>query len=97
MLPVVSGESTTRTQILVYSVLLVPIGLAPYIMGFGGLTYGIVAAVLGAIFLGLAVQIRAFRDQRKIRRAAMRLFAFSIFYLTALFATLLIERLAHLV
>jgi protoheme IX farnesyltransferase len=97
MLPVVSGPSTTRTQILIYSVILVPIGLAPYFLGFGGVVYGLVAGVLGAIFLGLAIQIRALSDEQKIRRAAIRLFGFSIFYLTALFATLLIERLAHLV
>ncbi len=97
MLPVVSGESTTRTQILIYSVFLIPIGLAPYLMGFGGITYGIIAAGLGAVFLALAIQIRVLRDEKKIRRTAIRLFGFSIFYLTALFATLLIERLAHLV
>jgi len=96
MLPVVAGEKVTRTQILIYSLVLVPVGLAPYMLGFGGLAYGIVAGVLGAVFLGLAIQIRLSRDQQIIRRAAGRLFGFSIFYLTALFATLLVERVVHL-
>jgi len=97
MLPVVAGEKATRTQILIYSVLLVPTGLAPVFMGFGGIAYTIVASVFGAIFLALSIQIRVSRDQTTIRRACGRLFGFSILYLTALFATLLVERLAHLV
>jgi protoheme IX farnesyltransferase len=97
MLPVVAGEKATRTQILLYSVLLVPTGLAPAIMGFGGIGYAIVATVLGAIFLGLAVKIRLSRDQHTIRRTCGQLFGFSILYLTALFATLLVERLAQLI
>jgi protoheme IX farnesyltransferase len=97
MLPVVAGEKATRTQILIYSVLLVPVGIAPYWLGFGGIAYAIVSGILGAIFLALAVQIRFTRDESRIRRAAGRLFGFSIFYLTALFATLLAEQLVRLI
>jgi protoheme IX farnesyltransferase len=95
MLPVVAGERATRTQILIYSIILIPIGVAPAIIGFGGLGYAVVSSVLGAIFLALAARIAFLKDQTKIRRTAGQLFAFSILYLTALFGTLLVERLMH--
>ncbi len=97
MLPVVAGERATRTQILIYSILLVPIGIAPFAMGFGGIVYGVVSIGLGAVFLALAVRLKVLGDVKAIRRTAGRLFGFSIFYLFALFATLLVERLVHLV
>jgi protoheme IX farnesyltransferase len=96
MLPVVAGERATRTQILIYSVLLVPIGFAPVVLGFGGVAYAIVSGGLGLAFLWLAARICFLRDEAKIRRTAGKLFAFSILYLTALFGTLLVERLFSL-
>lgn len=95
MLPVVAGERATRTQILIYSIILVPTGIAPAIMGFGGIGYAIVSGVLGTVFLALAARIAFLTDTTRIRRTAGQLFAFSILYLTALFGTLLVERLMH--
>ena len=96
MLPVVSGESTTRSQILIYSIALAPIGIAPWLIGLGGTAYGIIALVMTALFLALAVQIRVARDPATIKVTARRLFAFSILYLFVLYATLLVERLVHM-
>ena len=96
MLPVVSGESTTRSQILIYSIALAPIGIAPWLIGLGGTAYGIIALVMTAVFLALAVQIRVARDPATIKVTARRLFAFSILYLFVLYATLLVERLVHM-
>ncbi|MCW0232484.1 MAG: heme o synthase [Ferrovibrio sp.] len=88
MLPVVAGDRETRRQILLYSLLLVPITLSPWILGLAGPLYGSATAVLGAIFLGLAVRIwRGTGD-----RAAKHMFAYSILYLFLLFALLLAER-----
>ena len=88
MLPVVAGDRETRRQILIYSLLLVPITLSPWALGLAGSLYGGVTAVLGAIFLGLAVRIwRGTGD-----RAAKHMFAYSILYLFLLFALLLAER-----
>src|ERR1700755_3567536 len=53
MLPVVAGRTATTTQIVVYSVLLVPISVLPWVLGFAGALYGVVALVCGAIFVGL--------------------------------------------
>jgi heme o synthase len=87
MLPVVSGVRETRKQILLYSVLLLPVSLAPWFLGFGGLVYVATATVLGAVFLGLAILVRV----NEADRHARALFAFSIFYLFALFAALLVD------
>jgi protoheme IX farnesyltransferase len=91
MLPVVSGEDETRRQILIYSLILVPIGIAPYAMGFGGLAYGIVSIASGALFTLLAVRVFRVRTGAAATKAARDLFAFSILYLFVLFATLLGE------
>jgi protoheme IX farnesyltransferase len=90
MLPVVAGEVSTRWQILLYTLLLVPLGVAPWALGFAGLLYGTVACVTGAIMLLLAVQVLF--ERAPAERASRNLFAFSILYLFLLFAVLLVER-----
>ncbi|MBO0742602.1 MAG: heme o synthase [Hyphomicrobiaceae bacterium] len=91
MLPVVAGQDVTRKQIVIYAALLLPVGLAPTIVGLAGGLYAVVALGLGAIFLALALAIYRTREGRAADQAARRLFAFSILYLFALFATLLVE------
>jgi protoheme IX farnesyltransferase len=92
MLPVVAGEEETRRQIVIYSALLVPIGVAPVVIGLGGVAYGIVSTLLGAVFLSMALQLWRTEDQAERITVARRLFGFSILYLFGLFATLLVER-----
>ena len=87
MLPVVAGAEETRRQILIYSVVLAPIGASPWLFGYAGLAYGIVAIVSGAAMIALSWQLwRTPSDQ-----TARRLFGFSILYLFVLFAVLLAE------
>jgi protoheme IX farnesyltransferase len=90
MLPVVAGDAATRLQILLYTLVVVPIGIAPWPLGYAGLLYGATSVVTGAIMVLLAVQV--FRERRPAERAARNLFAFSILYLFLLFAVLLVER-----
>jgi protoheme IX farnesyltransferase len=87
MLPVVAGKTETKRQILVYASLLVPLSFAPILLGMAGMTYGVVIALMGACFLLLAVRVTRERGGR----AARHLFRFSILYLFALFAALIIE------
>jgi len=95
MMPVVKGEASTRTQILIYSVLLVPLAASPWFIGGAGAFYGIAALALSSAFLALSLPVA-------MRRAApgdtmkpeKRLFAFSILYLFALFAVLVVDRVA---
>ena len=90
MMPVVKGDATTRLQILLYTLLVVPLGIAPWPLGYAGVLYGTVSVVTGLGMLVLAVQV--FRERRPVERACRNLFAFSILYLFLLFAVLMIER-----
>ena len=87
MLPVVAGRAATTRQILIYSALLVTASVLPWALGFAGPIYGAIAAICGAIFVGLAFQLN--RSGETDRRAAHRLFVFSISYLFVLFAAAL--------
>jgi protoheme IX farnesyltransferase len=89
MLPVVAGRAATTRQILIYSGLLVLASELPLVLGFAGTIYGVIVAVCGALFLLLARQLN--RSIEADRRAAHRLFVFSIFYLFVLFAALLVD------
>jgi protoheme IX farnesyltransferase len=89
MLPVVAGRAATTRQILIYSGLLVLVSELPWVLGFAGAVYGAIAAICGALFLLLARQLNGSIEGD--RRAAHRLFVFSIVYLFALFAGLLID------
>jgi protoheme IX farnesyltransferase len=90
MMPVVAGDTSTRRQILLYTLILVPLGIAPWPLGYTGAFYGVTAIVTGAIMLGLGWQV--LRESRPVETASRRLFAFSILYLFLLFAVLLAER-----
>jgi protoheme IX farnesyltransferase len=89
MLPVVAGRAATTRQILIYSGLLALASALPWILGFAGTVYGAIAAICGAIFLLLAGQLNW--SIGADRRAAHRLFVFSIVYLFVLFAALLVD------
>lgn len=88
MLPVVSGKRETKRQILIYTILLAPVAVAPTLLGFAGWIYGSAAILLSAMFLAAAVAVC--RDDTD--RSAKRTFGFSIFYLFALFALLIVDR-----
>jgi heme o synthase len=96
MLPVTHGAKTTRWHILAYAILLPPLALAPAFTGLGGVIYTAVAALGGMAFVGLAIRVAASRAGEDLGveadKPARAMFAFSIFYLFALFAALLIER-----
>lgn len=94
MLPVAAGEDETRRQILAYSLVFVPIAVSPVFIGLGGIAYGVVSVGLGAMFLWHAYRVFKTREGAEADDAARALFKFSIFYLFALFAVLLIEKVA---
>src|SRR5581483_4241684 len=90
MLPVVAGEAETRRQILIYALVLAPIGASPWLLGYAGIAYGAVALAGGAWMVALAW--RLYRAPFPGREAiAKRLFGVSILYLFVLFAALLAE------
>ncbi len=91
MLPNVAGPDATRRQILAYTLLLAPLGVAPVALGFGGLAYAVVSVIGGAGMLALAWQVFRLRTGERSLKVAQQLFGFSILYLFAIFATLLAE------
>ena len=95
MLPVVAGQDETRRQILLYSIGLVVLAVAPTLTGLGGLTYLLASIALGAVFLKLAVDVYRIREGREADGASKRLFSFSILYLFLLFAVLLVEHVVR--
>jgi protoheme IX farnesyltransferase len=92
MLPVVSGADATRRQILIYSLILAPLGMVPAIIGLGGTLYMAAAAVLGSLFVVMAIDCYRQRVGEAADRAAKNLFAYSVLYLFLLFAVLLVEQ-----
>jgi heme o synthase len=100
MLPVVAGAKETRKQIVIYTLLLVPLSLAPWLIGFSGLVYGLSAIVLGAGFL-ISVWRVATDTQDAVGVSltndapARMAFKYSIIYLFVLFAALAVDRLAR--
>jgi protoheme IX farnesyltransferase len=93
MLPVVAGIRNTRLQILLYSVSVVVAAILPFALRLTGLIYGIAAAVLNTVFIILAAAVFANRAEEPAgMRPERRLFAFSILYLFALFAALVVDR-----
>ena len=88
MLPVVAGAAATKRQMLIYTVALLPITLAPVALGVVGGLYATGALIAGVLFLICALGVM--RDETD--RAARRMFGFSIFYLFAIFALLIADK-----
>jgi protoheme IX farnesyltransferase len=87
MLPVTHGEAFTRLHLLLYTLLLTATTLLPFAAGMAGYFYLGAALVLDAVFLAYAVAIwRRYSDA-----LAKRTFAYSIFYLSMLFAALMVD------
>jgi protoheme IX farnesyltransferase len=95
MLPVVKGKAHTRKAILIYTLLLAPLGVVPAFIGLGGILYLVVSASMG--FWMLLEAIATLRERDQVREpAAKRLFGVSLLYVFAPFAALIVERLLHL-
>jgi protoheme IX farnesyltransferase len=88
MLPVVSGELETRRQIVIYTLILAPLGAAPWFLGYAGPLYGISALLGGAAMIALALRVRY---EQHGHAASKQMFGFSILYLFLLFAMLLAD------
>jgi len=87
MLPVTHGIEYTRLQVLLYTLLLVPVSLLPYVFGMSGVLYFVGASLLGGIFLYYAWRLK-FAPRPGL---PMRTFAYSIVYLMAIFSLLLLD------
>ncbi|MFB9950319.1 heme o synthase [Rhizobium puerariae] len=93
MMPNVAGEASTKNQIVAYAVLTAATAVAPALTGLAGLGYGLFAAALGAIFICCSIAVRHMPDGDEKMVPAKKMFAYSIFYLFAIFSALLVDRL----
>jgi protoheme IX farnesyltransferase len=92
MLPVVAGVESTRRQVFLYSLPMAAAAAAPWPLGLTGVLYGGCASVLSFVFLVLAARVAANRaTEPSGMDAEKHLFAYSVFYLFALFAVLVAD------
>ena len=92
MLPVVAGAGETRRQILIYTLLLMPVTLLPALTGTVGMLYTIANIVLGIVFVYHAVRVYRLREGAEAEAACKKLFGFSTLWLFIVFALILAER-----
>ena len=93
MMPNVAGEASTRLQILVYTLIVAPVGALPWLLGYASAGYGIVAAALGAGFIYYAWGVFRMAPADRVMVPAKRMFAFSLLYLFGIFAAYLADSL----
>jgi protoheme IX farnesyltransferase len=95
MMPVVKGKPATRRLILIYTILLAPLGTLPAFIGLGGIVYLVASASMG--FWMLLEAFATWREKDTVREpSARRLFGVSLLYVFVPFAALIVERLLHL-
>ena len=97
MMPNVAGEPSTKRQILAYAVIVAPLGVSPFLLGFAGPVYAAAATVLGALFVYYAFKVWQMPEADRVMKPAKKLFGFSLLYLFALFAILLGEAVAKMI
>ncbi len=95
MMPNVKGEASTKRQIVGYSLIMAPVGVLPWVLGFAGLTYGVVSILMGLAFVYYAWRLLNAPTHETMIASARKLFRFSLLYLAGLFATLLAEVLVY--
>ncbi|MDQ6435972.1 heme o synthase [Mesorhizobium sp. LHD-90] len=92
MMPNVAGVASTRRQIFAYSLIVAVVGVLPWALGYVGVAYGAVAVALGAGFVWYAWRVLRMADSDPVMRPAKMLFAYSLLYLFAIFATYLADK-----
>ena len=94
MMPNVAGERSTKVQMVVYAVLTAAVAVGPYFTGLASAGYGLFAAVLSAIFVYCSIAVWRMPDGDVKMIAAKKMFAYSVFYLFAIFSALLADHFA---
>ena len=91
MLPVTSGVKTTKLNILLYSVILFPVAILPFIFDYSGEIYLLLAVTLSTYYIFISYQLFKENNLAKEKRLATKLFAYSILYLFMIFTSILID------
>ena len=91
MLPVVAGEDYTKKNILIYSIILFPFTILPFLLGFAGLINLIFSVGFGSYYILISFKLFKEKNKMKYDQIASKIFIFSIFYLFFIFSTILID------
>ncbi|TIT29045.1 MAG: protoheme IX farnesyltransferase [Mesorhizobium sp.] len=91
MMPNVAGQASTRRQIFAYALILAPVGVLPWMLGFTTPAYGVLAVLLGAGFVWYAWKVLRMADDDHVMKPAKALFGYSLLYLFAIFAIYLAD------
>ena len=93
MLPVTSGIKKTKLNIFIYSLILMPVALAPFILGFSGITYLLFSGILTVYYIYLCYKLYVENDTYKEKKISKKIFIYSIIYLFAVFLIILIDKI----
>ena len=96
MLPVIAGVKTTKINILVYSLAMLPIVIAPYFFNFAGIFYLISTVLMTLYYNYLCLELFKSKVTKISNKIARNVFVYSIFYLFFIFLILLIDKIAGL-
>ncbi|WP_292234904.1 UbiA family prenyltransferase, partial [Mesorhizobium sp.] len=91
MMPNVAGQASTRRQIFAYALILAPVGVLPWMLGFTSAGYGVVSVALGVGFVWYAWKVFGMSDGDRAMKPAKALFGYSLLYLFAIFAAYLVD------
>ncbi|UCI06897.1 heme o synthase [Mesorhizobium sp. B1-1-8] len=91
MMPNVAGPASTRRQIFAYALILAPVGVLPWALGYTTAGYGTIAALLGAGFVWYAWKVLGMAGDDRAMKPAKALFGYSLLYLFAIFAAYLVD------
>jgi len=92
MLPIISGIKTTKLNIFVYSLILFPIALAPYLLNYSGMIYLLLSISLSSYYAFTSYKLLKEKNLIKEKKLAAKLFGYSIFYLFMIFTSILIDK-----
>jgi len=92
MLPITSGIKTTKLNIFVYSLILYPIALTPYLLNYSGMIYLLFSISLSSYYVFTSYKLLKEKDLIKEKKLATKLFGYSIFYLFMIFTSILIDK-----
>ncbi len=94
MLPVTSGVETTKKNILIYSIILFPVAIAPYYLSFLGIIYLLFSFPLSTYYIFICYRLYRTKEVKREKTIAKQIFAFSILYLFAIFISILVDKFA---
>jgi len=93
MLPITSGIQTTKFNIFIYSLILFPVAISPFLFNFSGLFYFILSLILSGYYVFISYKLLREKNRISEKKLAAKLFGYSILYLFIIFTSILIDRI----